>query len=72
MRTGEKGKTMTDLLIKLFIKNADQTSSGVITEFIRSIEEDTASVLDGKQIVNSMKGVFSAIQYNQINSKVIV
>lgn len=27
MRTGGKGKTMTDLLVKLFIKNADQISS---------------------------------------------
>ena len=52
--------------------NADQTSSGVITEFIRSIEEDTASVLDGKQIVNSMKGVFAAIQSNQLHIKVMV
>ena len=52
--------------------NADQTSSGVIAEFIRSIEEDTASALDGKQIVNSMKGVFAAIQSNQLHIKVMV
>ena len=32
MRTGGKGKTMTDLLVKLFIKNADQTSSPKVRE----------------------------------------
>lgn len=52
--------------------NDNQTSSGVIDEFISAISEDRPSLLDADKVIGSMKAVFAAIESNKTGKPVEV
>ena len=49
-----------------------QAPSGVIEEFVNAIQEDRPSILDGSDVIGSMKAVFGCIESNETGKEVAV
>ncbi|QBO35958.1 Gfo/Idh/MocA family oxidoreductase [Periweissella cryptocerci] len=52
--------------------NDNQTSSGMIDEFVDSVLNNRASIADGASVLNSMKAIFAGIDSNEKGQKIQV
>jgi predicted dehydrogenase len=52
--------------------NDDQTSSGIIDEFVTSIIDNRESLIDGESVLNSMKTVFACIASSEKGTAVSI